>query len=174
MSDDATADASDAVNINVKATNETYPVAIALSALVSDLKNKLAEPAGIAADNQRLIFSGRVMKNEETLEKYGIKPGNTVHLVRGAASNTRPAAASSATPAVPTNLASGSGNNPLAGLTGARYAGHVQLPSADIFGPDGGVSSPRPPCARQRVLTPRCRWARRRTPRRSPRRSRTR
>ena len=38
-------------------------------------------------------------------------------------------------------MAAGTANNPLAGLTGARYAGLTNLPSADMFGPDGGVSS---------------------------------
>ena len=38
---------------------------------------------------------------------------------------------------IPTNLASGAGAfNPFAGLTGARYAGQVPLPSANMFGPD--------------------------------------
>ena len=38
---------------------------------------------------------------------------------------------------IPTNLASGAGAfNPFAGLTGARYAGQVPLPSASLFGPD--------------------------------------
>jgi hypothetical protein len=38
---------------------------------------------------------------------------------------------------IPTNLASGAGAyNPFAGLTGARYAGQVPLPSASMFGPD--------------------------------------
>jgi ubiquilin len=44
-------------------------------------------------------------------------------------------------------MASGTANNPLAGLTGARYAGHqINLPGLDMFGPDGGVSdlSPTP------------------------------
>jgi hypothetical protein len=38
---------------------------------------------------------------------------------------------------IPTNIASGAGAyNPFAGLTGARYAGQVPLPSASMFGPD--------------------------------------
>lgn len=87
------------------------------------------------------------MKDEETLATYKIQSGHTVHMVKGAASNANrgaaaggPASTGNVRPAVPTNIAAGSGNNPLAGLTGARYAGHVQLPSADMFGPDGGVS----------------------------------
>lgn len=37
-------------------------------------------------------------------------------------------------------MAAGTNNDPLAGLTGARYAGHVGLPGAGMFGADGGVS----------------------------------
>ncbi|KAM9912408.1 hypothetical protein OXX69_002589, partial [Metschnikowia pulcherrima] len=44
--------------------------------------------------------------------------------------------------AVPSNIAAGQGSfNPLADLTGARYAGYTQLPSASMFGPDGGMGA---------------------------------
>ena len=68
-----------------------------------------------------------------------------MHLVKSAASNQRqnpaslPTAAegtANATPqstGVPETFASGTGNDPLAGLTGARYAGFAGLPSADMF-----------------------------------------
>ena len=70
-------------------------------------------------------------------------------MVKSAASNaaqkppaaaTAAAGASSAAAGVPTNMAAGTANNPLAALTGARYAGHVNLPSMDMFGADAGVS----------------------------------
>lgn len=136
------------ITFSVKSSNDTkYTVSLPPITPVTELKNKLAELSGVPADRQRLIYSGRVMKDEETLATYKIQSGHTVHMVKGAASNvTRgasaggPASSANARPAVPTNIAAGSGNNPLAGLTGARYAGHVQLPSADMFGPDGGVS----------------------------------
>lgn len=139
----------DAITFTVKANNDTkYSLTLLPSTVVADVKAKLAELSDVPADRQRLIYSGRVMKNDETLETYKVKDGNTVHLVKGAASNANPgsagggaagSAAAGAAGGVPRNLAAGSGNNPLAGLTGARYAGHVQLPSADVFGPDGGV-----------------------------------
>ncbi len=122
---------------------------------VLDLKQKLSgsEYADIPPERQRLIYSGRVLKDPDALSSYKIKEGNTVHLVKGAASNQRQNPANSSTTTastgstpgnggVPTNIAAGTGNNPLAGLTGARYAGFAQLPGADMFGPDGGVSSP--------------------------------
>lgn len=137
------------ITFTIKSSHDQkYTVSLPPTTPVIELKNKLAEMSEVPADRQRLIYSGRVMKDEETLATYKIQSGHTVHMVKGAASNANrgaaaggPAsAAGNVRPAVPTNIAAGSGNNPLAGLTGARYAGHVQLPSADMFGPDGGVS----------------------------------
>lgn len=137
-------------------TDAKFTLTLPISTSVSDLKQKLssAEYADTPAERQRLIYSGRVLKDNETLETYKIKDGHTIHLVKSAASNqqrqntaTQPTisaapAGSTSQPAagVPTNLAAGTGNNPLAGLTGARYAGFAQLPGAGLFGPDGGVS----------------------------------
>lgn len=145
------------VTFNIKSSNDTkYVVTMPTSMTVADLKNKLStsEYADLPAARQRLIYSGRVLKDPDTLATYKIKDGNTVHLVRGAESNQRqnPANQGGAAPAtaggqanpagnVPTNLAAGTGaHNPLAQLTGARYAGFHQLPGADMFGADGGVS----------------------------------
>ncbi|KAI1652647.1 hypothetical protein F4813DRAFT_303007 [Daldinia decipiens] len=137
------------VTFKVKTSGDKqHTITMAETATVSDLKKKLAgvEFEDIPVDRQRLIYSGRVMKNEEPLSTYRIKNGNTVHLVKSAASNPTPAPASSSTssstptaPQIPTNMAAGTANNPLAGLTGARYAGLTNLPSADMFGPDGGM-----------------------------------
>ena len=154
MADDAGADEVP-ITFNIKSSNNAkYVFTLPLSITVLDLKNKLASSdyADLPPERQRLIYSGRVLKDPDTLSSYKIKEGNTIHLVKGAASNERqnPASSSSGTagsgtsasqlPQVPTNIAAGTGNNPLAGLTGARYAGFAQLPGAGTFGPDGGVS----------------------------------
>jgi ubiquilin len=136
------------VTFNIKASNDAkFSVSIATSATVADLKQKLsaAEYADIPPERQRLIFSGRVLKDADTIDAVKIKEGHTVHLVKGAASNARQSPAflpSSTAPAsnVPTNIAAGTGNNPLAAITGARYAGFHGLPNAASFGADGGVS----------------------------------
>ncbi|ETI19993.1 hypothetical protein G647_09008 [Cladophialophora carrionii CBS 160.54] len=143
-----TAGAEDAsVTFSVKSSGgQKYTLTVPLSMTTIDLKNKLAseEYANVPASAQRLIYSGKVLKDHETLASHNVKDGNTMHLVKSAASNQRqnPAVQSSApsTPSsgttsqgvagVPQNLASGTGNDPLAGLTGARYAGFAQLPSA--------------------------------------------
>ncbi|CAG8974105.1 hypothetical protein HYALB_00011627 [Hymenoscyphus albidus] len=136
------------VNFKVKTSSDgNHNITMSEAATVLDLKTKLAgdDFEKIPVERQRLIYSGRVMKNEDPLSTYKIKAGNTIHMVKSAASNTTNAAASSATipgAGVPTNMAAGTANNPLAGLTGARYAGHVPLPGAEMFGADGGMGAP--------------------------------
>jgi ubiquilin len=155
MADDAatTSTEDSQVTFNVKAANDQkHVLTLPATTTVADLKTKLSaqEYADVPAERQRLIYSGRVLKDHDTLSGVKIKDGHTVHLVKGAASNARQNPAnqgtssttggSTPTPQVPTNIAAGTGNNPLAGLTGARYAGFHGLPGMDMFGPDGGVS----------------------------------
>ncbi|KAF2246447.1 hypothetical protein BU26DRAFT_606704 [Trematosphaeria pertusa] len=160
MADDAAASTDETqVTFNVKSANDQkHVITVPASTTVADLKAKLStsEYADIPAERQRLIYSGRVLKDHDTLASAKIKDGHTVHLVKGAASNARQNPASQGTsstasgsgaaaPQVPTNIAAGTGNNPLAGLTGARYAGFHGLPGMDTFGPDGGMGPPPNP-----------------------------
>jgi ubiquilin len=155
MAENAESSSDAQLTFKVKTSSDkAHTITISETATVLDLKNKLAgeDFENIPVDRQRLIYSGRVLKNDDTLATYKIKTNNTVHMVKSAASNPSQPPASSASPAppaVPTNMASGTANNPLAGLTGARYAGHqINLPGMDMFGPDGGVSPyPRDPKA---------------------------
>ncbi|KAI9806416.1 MAG: hypothetical protein M1833_003603 [Piccolia ochrophora] len=165
MSDDAPSADETPITFNVKSSSDAkYVLTLPLSTTIIDLKNKLASPeyADIPADRQRLIYSGRVLKDPDSLDAHKVKDGHTIHLVKSASSNQRqnpssPAAAATASSGsgagagagpgsagVP-SMATGTGNNPLAGLTGARYAGHVQLPGAGMFGPDGGMGAPPDP-----------------------------
>jgi len=156
MADDAATTTEDTqITFNVKAANDQkHVLTLPNTTTVADLKAKLSTPeyADVPAERQRLIYSGRVLKDPDTLASVKIKDGHTVHLVKGAASNARQNPANQGTsstasggntqtPQVPTNIAAGTGNNPLAGLTGARYAGFHGLPGMDTFGPDGGVST---------------------------------
>jgi hypothetical protein len=153
MSDkaDESTSAEAQITFKVKASGDkNHQITMAEAATVGELKTKLAteQYENIPVERQRLIYSGRVMKNEDTLASYKVKPGNTIHLVKSAASNPAPAPSASSSPAtqaVPSNMAAGtSANNLLAGLTGARFAGHANLPSANMFGADGGVRTLAP------------------------------
>ncbi|KAI0436429.1 hypothetical protein F4803DRAFT_225258 [Xylaria telfairii] len=145
--DGASADPQITFKVKV-GSDRLHTITMAESATVASLKAKLAGPdfEDIPPERQRLIHSGRVMKNDDLLSIYKIKPNNVVHLVKSAASNPASAppssSSTSAAPQVPANMAAGTANNPLASLTGARYAGLANLPSADMFGPDGGMTTP--------------------------------
>lgn len=154
MSDETAADEAP-VTFHIKSSNDAkYTLTLPLAVTITELKQKLSEPeyADFPSDRQRLIYSGRVLKDPDTLGSYKIKEGHTIHLVKAAASNQRQSSAiqgTTASPApsgVPTNIAAGTGNNPLAGLTGARYAGFAQLPNSNMFGPDGGVRTVSSAC----------------------------
>ncbi|KAF2623011.1 hypothetical protein BU25DRAFT_200065 [Macroventuria anomochaeta] len=162
MADGATASAEEGqVTFNVKAANDRkHVLTLPTTTTVADLKAKLSssEYADIPAERQRLIYSGRVLRDPDTLGGVKVKDGHTIHLVKGAASNARQNPANQGTtstssgtgtptPQVPANIAAGTGNNPLAGLTGARYAGFHGLPSMDTFGADGGMGPPPDPDA---------------------------
>jgi ubiquilin len=160
MADNAESSSDAQVTFKVKTSADgNHTITMAESATVLDLKTKLSgeDFENIPVDRQRLIYSGRVMKNDDALSVYKIKTNNTIHMVKSAASNPRQPAASASTPAapaVPTNMASGTANNPLAGLTGARYAGHqVNLPGLDMFGPDGGMGPPMDEERLQRMMS---------------------
>jgi ubiquilin len=144
--DAATSDGE--ITFKVKTSAEgNHTITMTEAATVLDLKTKLAgdDYEKVPVDRQRLIYSGKVMKNEEPLSTYKIKAGNTIHMVKSAQSNAAQnsansgGAATGSAPGVPTNMAAGTNNDPLAGLTGARYAGHIGLPGAGMFGADGGV-----------------------------------
>lgn len=149
---------SDPISLTIKSSGDTkHEVSVAPSATVLELKQQIETKADVPADRQRLIYSGKVLKDAETLSSYKVQSGHTIHLVKSAAKAAAGAgagagAASASTlnaslgspPAaagVPSQIAAGQGSfNPLADLTGARYAGYSQLPSASMFGPDGGMN----------------------------------
>ncbi|KAI8719497.1 hypothetical protein NCS52_00730400 [Fusarium sp. LHS14.1] len=163
MADNAESSGDAQITFKVKTSSDsTHVITMSENATVLDLKTKLAgeDLENIAVERQRLIYSGRVMKNDDALSTYKIKHNNTIHMVKSAASNQQPnqsastpAATSTSTPA-PANMASGTANQPFANLTGARYAGFGNgLPGLDMFGPDGGMGAPMDEANIQRIMS---------------------
>ncbi|KAI5358167.1 Putative Ubiquitin-like domain, UBA-like superfamily, Ubiquitin-associated domain-containing protein [Septoria linicola] len=165
---DSNTDSDAQVTFNVKSSSDSkYAFTLPAATTVAELKEKLStsEYADTPPERQRLIYSGRVLKDTDTLGSYKIKDGNTVHLVKSAASNARqnpanqggaasvPPGAGQPASNVPTNIAAGTGaGDPLAQMTGARYAGFHGLPGADMFGADGGMGAPPNPDHMLRML----------------------
>ncbi|XP_061346043.1 ubiquitin domain-containing protein DSK2b-like isoform X2 [Gastrolobium bilobum] len=78
------------VNINIRCSNGSkFSVLISLESTVGSFKDAVARNCDIPADQQRLIYKGRILKEDQTLQSYGLESDHTVHLVRGfAPSNT--------------------------------------------------------------------------------------
>lgn len=141
--------------VHVKQGPNKWDITVEASETVAAFKKQIAEASSIPAENQRLIYSGKILKDDQTLESYKVQEDHVIHLVKSGMnkSNESKPAAATATAAsntngteVPANINAGqqAGFNPLNDLTGARYAGYLNMPSSDMFGPDGGMNQAAP------------------------------
>lgn len=74
--------------IHIRCTNGSkFSVETFLEAKIGDFKVLLAEKCDIPADQQRLIYKGRILKDDSSLQSYGLQSDHTVHLVRGASTS---------------------------------------------------------------------------------------
>ncbi|PWN31232.1 ubiquitin-domain-containing protein [Meira miltonrushii] len=154
------AEDSQTITVNVKGPSEIkLSIEISLDSTVRGLKEKIAEKRNdIPAESQRLIYTGKVLKDEETLQSYKLQNNHTVHMVRSASrsapSTGNPASSTAATGTTSTNAnapsgATGSaaqgvpssfgagqafGSDPLAALNRADLAGpHMANLGRDMF-----------------------------------------
>jgi len=85
-SDSPTESQSQDITINIKGPSELkLSITISPEKTVRDLKVAIAERSDAEADRQRLIYSGKVLKDEEPLSMYKIQSNHTIHMVKGAA-----------------------------------------------------------------------------------------
>ncbi len=92
------------ITINIKCSNaDKATITVETSATVEVMKIKIEECLSVPAAQQRLIYKGRVLKDDLTVEHYDIQNEHTVHMVKGAAPNATPSSSSSATIPAPSN-----------------------------------------------------------------------
>ncbi|KAI0706094.1 hypothetical protein BC835DRAFT_1312233 [Cytidiella melzeri] len=110
------------IQINVKGPSELkLQITISTDKTVLDLKQAIAEKSDVSADRQRLIYSGRVLKDEDVLSVYKIQSSHTIHMVKGA---SRAAGSQSAAPQpLPTMQTGQNPNDPLTQLNSSRAFG---------------------------------------------------
>lgn len=74
------------ITISIKCVNaDKANVTIDNTATVWNLKENIEQVMSVPASQQRLIYKGKVMKDELTLDHYNVQHEHTVHMVRGAA-----------------------------------------------------------------------------------------
>ncbi|KAL1950876.1 hypothetical protein VTO73DRAFT_25 [Trametes versicolor] len=119
MSDSQPAEASSSeISINVKGPSELkLQISISTDKTVTELKQAIAEKSDVPADRQRLIYSGRVLKDEDALVTYKIQSGHTIHMVKGAA-RAGPSAQAAAPQQLPTMQSGQNPHDPLTQLNG--------------------------------------------------------
>ena len=129
---------SQGLNFEVEIGNETTVV---------DLKNKIASIRSVEASKIRLIYSGKILADNQTLASYGIADGHSIHMVvagnkaaakpapKPAAPQPAPAAAAvppsqaqseplpQFTPPPQQNPFAGMGGNPFGGMGGNPFGG---------------------------------------------------
>ncbi|KAG6763240.1 hypothetical protein NC653_023941 [Populus alba x Populus x berolinensis] len=73
-----------AVVINIRCSNGTkFTVRTSLESTVGVFKSLLAQNCDVPPDQQRLIYKGRILKDDQTLHSYGLQADHTIHMVRG-------------------------------------------------------------------------------------------
>ena len=70
------------MQINIKTlTGRQAPFTFEPTAKVLEVKHALQEKEGIQVDQIRLIFAGRQMADDKTLEEYNVTAGSVIHMV---------------------------------------------------------------------------------------------
>ncbi|KAJ2921852.1 hypothetical protein H1R20_g15249, partial [Candolleomyces eurysporus] len=128
------------IQINVKGPSELkLQINIATDKTVSELKQAIASKSDVPADRQRLIYSGRVLKDEDLLSVYKIQSGHTIHMVKGAARSgaaggPSTSSTSSTTQQLPTNIQAGQNiHDPLTLLNSSQAFGHPGVANFNPF-----------------------------------------
>ena len=71
------------MKLNIQGSSEKkFSLECENSSTVSDLKILIAEQMDCQKENLRLIYAGRILKEEESLESYKIQEGHTIHVVK--------------------------------------------------------------------------------------------
>lgn len=61
------------VNVNIRCSNGSkFSVLVNLDSTVGSFKSVLAEQSEVPPDQQRLIYKGRILKDDQTLQSYGV------------------------------------------------------------------------------------------------------
>ncbi|KAL0702631.1 hypothetical protein Bca4012_058753 [Brassica carinata] len=99
------------VSVNVRCSNGSkFTVRTSLDSTVQAFKELVAQNSEVPANQQRLIYKGRILKDDQSLLSYGLEADHTVHMVRGSAPSSSPPPAPVNQPTAP-SVTRGVGSN---------------------------------------------------------------
>eukprot|EP00045_Choanoeca_perplexa_P003218 m.29209 g.29209 ORF g.29209 m.29209 type:complete len:508 (-) comp11932_c0_seq1:49-1572(-) len=95
------------LSVSVKLISGTsFSIEVPSDIAIEELRTRLVEQSGIPADQQRLVYSGRILKDGQTLASYGFKSNHALHLVKAASNKASAQAAQVTQPPMPSPSAS--------------------------------------------------------------------
>ncbi|KAJ6680952.1 LARGE PROLINE-RICH PROTEIN BAG6 [Salix koriyanagi] len=126
------------VEINIKTLNsQKHSFQVNKNMPVSVFKEKIANEIGVPVSQQRLIFRGRVLKDEHLLSEYQVENGHTLHMVARQPAQLQPSADTSSG-----NTTRNNGNNASAGAPRNRIGSvshSVVLGTFNVGDQGGGI-----------------------------------
>ncbi|CAH1413719.1 unnamed protein product [Lactuca virosa] len=72
ITDGLEVDGSDIVDINIRCSGTKFVVHVRLDSSVESFKSVIAKHYDVHAEQQRLIYKGCLLKDDQTLQSYGI------------------------------------------------------------------------------------------------------
>jgi len=132
------------MKIKVKAARggDKYEFKVDKSQQVDELKKQITGASKIPPEEQRLIYKGRVLKDDQTMEDLKIKENDTILLVRGRKKAPNVQAAPTPTPA--TNTTSTPASGPSAAPNGTAGATAGATPNGTASTGTGAGTTPPP------------------------------
>jgi ubiquilin len=113
------------VNVKMSGAGETFAIAIENATTVAEMKEKCNGHNGeLEVARITLVYKGRILKDDQTVETIKLSEGQTIHLVNKPAKKEAPKAAPASDPqaAAPATGADanapGAGANPFGGMAG--------------------------------------------------------
>eukprot|EP00124_Ichthyophonus_hoferi_P000270 Ihof_evm26s9 gene=Ihof_evmTU26s9 len=105
---DNTENENKTICLHVKSSaGKKFEVSVKPTDTVHQVKEQLQTLSDITVDQQRLIYAGKILSDQSTIQSYDIQDGHTVHMVKGASSQAQQEAArTTTTRPVPTSSSS--------------------------------------------------------------------